>query len=118
MKYRFLLAALFTALLAAGCGKNDSAATASAPAAAPKAAAPAGPHVFEITAGDTMKFASGGQETSPAAGLTLDAKAGEDIKIILTNAGTQPKEVMGHNLVLLKPGSDVMAFSAAAMNAK
>lgn len=49
---------------------------------------------------------------------TIEAKPGEEIKVILTNVGTQPKEVMGHNWVLLKAGSDVAAFAAAAVAAK
>jgi azurin len=118
MKIRITLVSLFAALLAAGCGKNDTATTStassSAPAAAPAAPAPAaGPQVFELTANDQMKFVWNGKETSPAAGLTIEAKAG-DVKLVLTNAGTMPKEAMGHNLVVLKPGSDVMAFSTAA----
>jgi len=48
----------------------------------------------------------------------IEAKPGEDIKVVLTNIGTQPKEVMGHNWVLLKAGSDVAAFDAAALNSK
>lgn len=49
---------------------------------------------------------------------TIEAKAGETIKIVLVNNGTLPKEAMGHNLVVLKPGTDGAAFSAAAMTAK
>lgn len=49
---------------------------------------------------------------------TLEAKPGEEIKLVLTNIGTQPKEVMGHNWVLLKSGTDVAGFSAAAAAAK
>ena len=48
----------------------------------------------------------------------IEAKAGEELKIVLKNIGTQPKEVMGHNWVLLKAGSDPAAFAAAAVTAK
>lgn len=48
----------------------------------------------------------------------LDAKPGEQLHVVLTNVGSLPKEAMSHNWVLLKPGSDVMAFSAAAATAK
>jgi azurin len=64
--------------------------------------------VIEITANDTMKFSL----------TTIEAKAGETIKIVLINIGTMPKEAMGHNLVVLKPGSDGAAFATAAMAAK
>jgi len=49
---------------------------------------------------------------------SIEAKPGEELKIVLTNIGTQPKEVMGHNWVLLKAGSDAAAFAAAAVTAK
>ena len=45
----------------------------------------------------------------------IEAKAGEELKIVLKNIGTQPKEVLGHNWVLLKLGSDAGAFAAAAV---
>ena len=49
---------------------------------------------------------------------TIEAKPGEQLKVVLTNVGTQPKEVMGHNWVLLKKGADPAAFNAAAVAAK
>jgi azurin len=49
---------------------------------------------------------------------TIEAKAGEDLKVVLENIGSLPKEVMGHNWVLLKTGTDVMAFATAGMTAK
>jgi azurin len=101
MKSRLIFALSLAALVTAGCGQKD----ASAPAAA---AAPAGPREIDITAGDTMKYDV----------TQIDAKPGEDLKVVLTNAGTQPVEVMGHNWVLLKPGTDVAAFDSAALMAK
>lgn len=105
MKIRFLLIPLLVALALSGCGQKDSA-PAGAAASAP--APTAGPRTVEITANDTMKFSV----------VTIEAKAGERLKVILTNTGTQPKEVMGHNWILLKAGSDAGAFSAAATVAK
>ncbi len=72
------------------------------------ASANAAPRVIEITANDQMKFNV----------TALQAKVGEELKVVLTNAGTLPKEAMGHNWVLLKPGTDVTAFANAAMTAK
>ncbi len=71
-------------------------------------AAPAAPRVIEITANDQMKFNV----------ANIDAKAGEELKVVLKNVGTLPKEAMGHNWVLLKAGVDVTAFATAAMMAK
>lgn len=45
---------------------------------------------------------------------TITAAPGESIKVTLTNHMTLPKEVMGHNWVLLAAGTDVPAFAAAA----
>jgi azurin len=99
MKVDSLLALLSLALLT-GCGPKDS--------TAPAAAAPAGPREIDITAGDTMKFSV----------TEIDAAPGEDLDVVLTNIGTIPLEVMGHNWVLLKAGSDPAAFSTAAAAAK
>ena len=120
MKIRFPLISLFVALVLSGCGQKDSA-SAAASAAAPAAAASApvaGPRMIELTANDTMKFMMGDKASGPGAGLVIEAKVGEQLKFVLTNNGTQPKEVMGHNLILLKPGSDSAAFSTAATVAK
>ena len=100
MKLRLLLASALVALVTSGCGQKDS-----TEAAAP---AVAGPRTLELTAGDNMKYNI----------TTLEAKPGERITVVLTNIGTQPKEVMGHNWILLKAGSDSEAFSKAATLAK
>ena len=63
---------------------------------------------IEITANDQMKFNL----------AKIEAKVGETIKVVLKNVGTLPKEAMGHNWVLLKPGTDLNAFAMAAMTAK
>jgi len=91
-----LVAAL--AVLFAGCGQKASA----------PAPADSGPREIDITAGDNMKFSI----------TSIEAKPGEDLKVVLTNVGTAPLEVMGHNWVLLKAGTDANAFSMAAMTSK
>jgi len=92
------LAALF---FAAGCGKNDSAPAAAKSAAA---AAPAAGGGIQLTGNDAMKYNLS----------AISLKAGEEAKITLRNIGTMPKAAMGHNLVILKPGTDVEAFALAA----
>jgi len=44
---------------------------------------------------------------------SITAAPGEALKVVLTNAGTLPKEVMGHNWILLAAGNDPVAFAAA-----
>lgn len=72
------------------------------------ASAFAAPRVIEITANDQMKFSV----------ATIEATAGEELKVVLNNVGTLPKEAMGHNWVLLKAGADVAGFATAAMTAR
>lgn len=48
----------------------------------------------------------------------ISVKAGATIIIELKNAGTLAKEAMGHNLVVLKSGTDPMAFAMKAVSAK
>jgi azurin len=101
MNTRLIFFTALAALVTSGCGQKDTTASAAA-------ATPAGPREIEITAGDTMKYSI----------TAIEAKPGEDIKVVLTNIGTQPREVMGHNWVLLRAGSDVAAFDTAALNSK
>jgi azurin len=113
------------ALLTAGCGKKEAstapASTSSAPAAstpgAAEPAAAAGPRVLQLTANDMMKFGVPGSTAKPGDPVRLEAKAGESVRIVLQNIGSLPKEAMGHNVVVLKPGVDVAAFAAAAIAA-
>jgi azurin len=95
-----LLPVLAGSLILVGCGKKDEA------AAAPVAAAPA-VATFEFTANDTMKYNLN----------RIEAKAGQDVKVILTNMGSMPKAAMAHNWILLKKGSDPKAFVDAAVMA-
>jgi azurin len=48
----------------------------------------------------------------------ISASPGESLKVVFTNAGTIPKEVMGHNWVLLNSNVDVTSFDTAASAAK
>lgn len=62
--------------------------------------------VIEVTGDDTMKFSV----------AQIEAKPGEALEVVFTNAGTVPREAMAHNFVLLKPLSDdqIAAFAASA----
>ena len=98
MKLRSTLFPIVAALSLAGCGQKDTSATASASS---------GPREIDISASDMMKYDV----------TAMDAKPGEDLKVVLTNAGSNPITVMGHNWVLLKAGSDPAAFAMAAVTA-
>lgn len=113
MKKLHALSLLLCALTFAGCGKKEeasaAAATAPAPAPAVTPAAPAAPApaVIEITANDSMKFNQ----------TRFEVAAGQEVKITFTNMGTMPKVAMGHNFIVLKKGTDLKAFTDAAVMA-
>ena len=48
----------------------------------------------------------------------IKVKAGEEIKLTLNHVGKMPKNVMGHNVVVLKLGTDVNSFVQDAQKAK
>lgn len=45
----------------------------------------------------------------------FEVAAGDNVKITFENAGKMPKQVMGHNVIVLKAGVDVAAFATEAM---
>lgn len=58
------------------------------------------------------------QEDMTFSATEFTVKAGEEITLLLTNTGTSSKEAMGHNVVILQPGTDVNAFSFKASSEK
>lgn len=61
-----------------------------------------------VTGNDQMKFDKN----------ELEAKAGQTIAITLKNIGMLPKVAMGHNLVVLKPGSNITKFALGGISNK
>ena len=60
-----------------------------------------------ITGNDMMKF-----------NLTeIRVKAGQKVKLTLTHVGKLDKKVMGHNFVIVVPGTDMSAFAMEAATA-
>jgi len=106
--------ALLAVVVLVGCGPrqegmtvgSESAASTTVPAAqAPLPGAAIEPRQIAITADDQMRFSIARIEAAP----------GENLKVTLTNLGTLPKTVMGHNWVLLRQGVNPLQFSAAAV---
>jgi len=97
MKQRQIFLKLaWTALLFTGCGNKES---------VPGTAGPETVSTITIEGNDRMRF-------SPD---HFAVKAGETIQLTLKNAGTMPKETMGHNLVIIEPGVSPIAFATAAV---
>ncbi len=61
-----------------------------------------------ITAGDNMRFSV----------TTITAAPGQSVHVQLHNVGTLPKDVMGHNWILLAMDQSPDAYAAAALGAK
>ncbi|MBX2985466.1 MAG: azurin [Bacteroidia bacterium] len=90
--------------------QDTTATTAPETPAAPAQEEAAAPAVAEVTieGNDQMKF-----------NLTeIKVKEGQTVKLTLNHVGKAPKAVMGHNLVILASGVDMMAFSKDAISAK
>jgi azurin len=106
------------------CGGGESSPPTPAPAALekPAEAAPAAPTPPPAQAVVAKPEADGvtrlqGNDQMRFSATRIEAPAGK-IKIELKNVGALPKEAMGHNLVILKPGSDPMAFALKGVAAK
>jgi azurin len=116
MNIRALLVPAFALFAIVGCGQKDpsssaepkdSGATASSSTTSASSSATA-VRTIEISGNDQMKYSLN----------AIEAKPGEQLRVVLTNLGTLPKEAMAHNWVLLKAGSDAGAFSTAAATAR
>src|SRR5688572_20044882 len=110
MKKYLISSMVVGALALTACGKKDessAAAPTAAPAAAAAAPAAAAVATLELTANDAMKFSV----------TQFEVAAGQEVKLVFTNMGTMPKVAMGHNVVILKKGTDVKAFADAAVAA-
>ncbi|HRI81285.1 MAG TPA: plastocyanin/azurin family copper-binding protein [Opitutaceae bacterium] len=91
-----IAAAVLLSFLATGCG----------PAKPPVKAAGSGPvTAITITGDDRMRFAP----------TTFTVARGTEITVTFDNIGSVPKEAMGHNLVILKPGTNANGFAASGM---
>ena len=66
------------------------------------------PRLVVVLAGDDMKYSLN----------EITAKRGEVLRIRLTAIGAAPKAAMAHNLVILRLGSNQIAFVEAAAQAK
>ena len=109
MKNTMLSISLFSLLLAACNGTETPKAEQETQPAQEKAQVEV-PAIAEITieGNDQMKFNLD----------RIDVYEGQTVRITLKNVGELPKENMGHNWILVKPGTDKEAFAAAAMDAK
>jgi azurin len=97
---------MLASVLLAACGQTEKTAPADKAPNTGAAAPVPGARTLQVMADDAMKFNV----------ALLEAKAGESLRLILTNIGKMPKQAMAHNWVLLKPcnDTDFNAFGMAA----
>lgn len=113
-KTKFSILVLMGFLAVTSCGKKETAPTDQTETTEPSTEGEAAPvtsteeNVLVIEGNDQMQF-----NTSE-----LRAVAGKPIKLTLKHVGQIPKEAMGHNLVILKEGTDQSAFALKANEAK
>lgn len=62
----------------------------------------------EISCNDQMKFSTKAFETT----------VGQKVTLVFKNVGKIPLEKMAHNLVILKPGTNVVSFASKCGNAQ
>lgn len=113
---KFLAIITVVALAACGGGKDQSESGQEQPDVAPieeapateEPAAEAGAANLEISGNDAMQYDK----------KELRAKAGQKVILTLKHTGKQGKDVMGHNVVILKKGVDMVAFAEKAMQAR
>jgi len=117
MKQVFLIPVVAGAVFIAACGgnqtKEESADTTTATTeAAPDVNIPgldtvAVSNELSLEGNDLMKYNK----------TLFRVKAGQAVKLTFKNVGEMPKESMGHNVVILQPGTDLPAFGGEAIKA-
>ena len=117
------LAVLFSlSLLFTACGGNQSTTEADANTPPPKSMVAEEPEEEEpisVSAdGSTVTVNLTGDDMMKYNLDKIEVKAGQKVKINLRHIGKMNVDVMGHNFVLLQPGTDLAAFGTAAATSK
>ena len=116
MKRLLLVPVVASVVFIAACGgsetKEESSSSAETTAQAPEVNIPgldavALSNELVLEGNDLMKFDKD----------LFRVKAGEPVKLTFKNVGEMPKESMGHNVVILQPGTDLPAFGGEAIRA-
>jgi azurin len=118
MKKFFIIPAVVFAISLSSCGGgNDTKSTAenTATEESTDAVTETVPGIENVNLSNTWTVESNDQMKFDIE--LIRVKAGEPVEITLKNVGTMPKEAMGHNFVILKPGVDLPTFGSEATGA-
>ena len=109
MKKIFIALTFAASLFIVACNGGSNSSSSSESTKEEKTSTPAAnvSNDIQITANDQMKFSTN----------ELHVKANEKVTLTMKNEGTQPKEAMGHNFILLKDGTDLASFAKEAISA-
>lgn len=123
MKKTFLAPAVAAMFFLAACGGNQNSDSASEAGTETTTETPS-------SADETTASVPGIENVEVTAHIQLEGddnmkynkdlfriKAGEEVQLTLKNVGELPVESMGHNVVILAPGTDVAAFGGEAAKA-
>ena len=99
----FLIVATSFIMISCGGGETKKADKAAEPAESVAEEMPMVSEI-EINSDDKMQYDKS----------ELRVKAGTKVKLTLNHTGKMPKVAMGHNVVILKAGTDLLAFSQLA----
>lgn len=116
MKKLFIIPALAIAVSFASCGGNNSSTNSNDQASTEQTETEGSfetvPGIEDVTISNTWNVEGNDQMKFDT--QLIRVKAGEDVQLTFKNAGSMPKESMGHNLVILQPGVDLATFGGEA----
>ena len=119
MKQFFLIPVVAGAVFIAACGGNqkneESAETAEATTEQQAPAVVDIPGLEDVAVSNELALE--GNDLMQYNKTLFRVKAGQPVKLAFKNAGEMPKESMGHNVVIVQPGTDLPAFGGEAIKA-
>ncbi len=118
MKQFFLIPVVAGAVFVAACGgnqTNEQSTDTTETAAEQTAPAVNIPGLEDIAISNTLALE--GNDLMQYDKTLFRVKAGESVTLTFKNVGEMPKESMGHNVVVLQPGTDLPAFGGEAIKA-
>ncbi len=117
MKQLFVVPVIAGAVFIAACGGNQTNQASAGTTETTPESAPAVdiPGLDTVTVSNELVLA--GNDLMQYDKKLFRVKAGQSVKLTFNNVGEMPKESMGHNVVILQPGTDLPAFGGEAIKA-